>query len=84
MRFHGTTFFCGKGEGPIVHINYNKKDHKLGYKWPFTVVINTFEESYQNPSLIIHLDSEQDLIQFKNSVISAYENYLLNRDSHVS
>jgi hypothetical protein len=71
MRAYDTSYFCEKGHPPLVSI-----DSLYGYERPeITVYINETGNSYEKPSVTLHIKGEQDLINFKNSVIEAYEAY---------
>ena len=74
MKFYQTSFFCDKGEGFAVNIK------KSGQYYPFTVTINSTGFKHSNPALHFHLESEVDLINFKNSVIEQYETYLRSKE----
>lgn len=77
MEYYSGTFFCKPKKGPVVHIveSINRKD-----KWPITIVLNTSVEfAYTSPAVRFHIASKQDLINFKNSVIEAYETFVRRR-----
>ena len=71
MKFYDISFFCDDkiDAGPKVRINTYQD------LWPITLTINTQGTQYDTPRVYFHM-SERQLIQFKNSVISAYESYL--------
>lgn len=69
MRFYDITFFAGDGDeislsdGPKCHVDIaNRKE------WEATLRINSFNEGYYNPNIVIHM-SKECLIQFKNSIL---------------
>jgi hypothetical protein len=71
MRAYDTSYFCSKGNPPLAHIS-----SLYGYKKPQIVVyINPDGDQTGKPSVTLHIDGEQDLINFKNSVLEAYEAY---------
>ena len=76
MKFYETTFFCDDSiiYGPKVKINAYQD------LWPITLTINTQGTSHDTPRISFHMN-ERQLIQFKNSVISAYESYLMLKGS---
>ena len=71
MRFYDVTFFCDKGNPPLVSLNSDNED----FDWPVTVRINQTGEFFKKPSITFYVHSEVDLIKFKNSVISAFQDY---------
>ena len=74
MKFYDTTFFFDSdvGYGPKVKID------TYADLWPITLTINTHGTNHDTPRITLHM-SELQLIQFKNSVISAYEKYLMEK-----
>jgi hypothetical protein len=71
MRAYDTSYFCDKGKGPLVDLSplydYDREE---------IVIHINHEGSYTaKPSITLHLCDEQDLINFKNSVLEAYESY---------
>jgi len=67
MRFNGTVFFHEYKEGPKVSIKTEKTLH-----YPATIRITKSGEFFDQPSITFHLSSISDLIEFKNSVIGAF------------
>ena len=71
MRAYDTSFFCDKGRGPLVHVyplyDYDRKE--------IVIHINHEGSLIAKPNITLHLCDEQDLINFKNSVLEAYESY---------
>ena len=74
MKFYDISFFCDDkiDAGPKVRINTYQD------LWPITLTINTHGTNHDTPRITLHM-SELQLIQFKNSVISAYEKYLMEK-----
>ena len=71
MEFNSTNFFCGRVEGPILHLGED-----LNGSWPIVVRINKDPKNgYTSPSVTLFMREEQ-FITFKNSVISEYESLL--------
>ena len=78
MKYYSSSFICDEGEGPKVHISVDTDSC-----WPITIKLNTSEDtSYSSPSVIFYLKTEQDLITFKNSIISAYDNLINKRGDY--
>ena len=72
MKSYDVSYFCEKDAGPIVHIHVDKKNFSNN-KWPFTLVINSHTSPITNPRIIFYIDSIEDLIAFKTSVIFQIE-----------
>jgi len=71
MRAYDTSYFCRMGHGPKVVI-----EPLYDYSRPeITIIINETGISFEKPGVTLHIKGEQDLINFKNSVIEAYEAY---------
>ena len=75
MRYHSSTFFSEKREGPKVSIRVDD-----GY-YPVTISINKAGSPFSDPSVKFFLNSIQDLINFKNSVIQEYDKYLRSKEA---
>lgn len=77
MRFYDISFFCDDEIKPQVHMR------SLGFikgGTDMTVVVNIVmqaqeQDPYGRPSVSLFFHGEQDLINFKNSVLEAYEAY---------
>lgn len=67
MDFNDITFFCPRKEAPVCVIDYNKKDGN----WPISLHIGKVG-NIPAVALFMH---EQELINFKNSLISEFEKY---------
>ena len=67
MEYHQTDFFCDKGDGPTVSFS---KSNDLSLGWPYTIRLD---------GINIHIESEIDLIRFKNSVLDAYRQHCRER-----
>ena len=74
MRYHSSTFFSEKGEGPKVSIRIDDS------YYPITISISESGLPFKDPSVKFFLRSIQDLINFKNSVIQEYDKYLRNKE----
>jgi len=70
MRYYETTFFADEGEPVNAHIRIISDD-----KWPITLSINGKKGLYENPRVMFHM-TERGLINFKNSVLASYKQYL--------
>lgn len=75
MRHYDVSFFCDGGEGPNCHI------HRIGERGALNtsliLSINGSDESWSHkPSITIHIDGEQELISFKNSVLWAFDRFM--------
>lgn len=76
MRISTITFFCNRrnDKGPKAHFDYSQG---TGY----TLKISPYQDTpYADPYITFFLDSESDIIAFKNSVIQAYEKYLRKKE----
>ena len=74
MRYHSSTFFSEKGEGPKVSIRIDDS------YYPVTISISESGLPFKDPSVKFFLRSIQDLINFKNSVIQEYDKYLRSKE----
>ena len=70
MNINEITIFCGKGRKSD-KLRLQSIDKQIN--GPIVCKINLGNNQYENIKLF--LDSETDLINFKNSVISAVDNY---------
>jgi len=68
MRSYDVSYFCEKDAGPIAHIHVDSNRFS-GSKWPYTLVLNSQPSSIQTPRVIIYIDSLEDLLKFRNSVV---------------
>ena len=78
MEFHGMSFFVNEEDlqyGPKVSIKAVDKDDPD--PWPISLYIKPNQPIRDGIS--IHLNNELQLIQFKNSVLEAYNNYRKGR-----
>lgn len=72
MRFYDVSFFMDKDDKVDVCCHIQKSTFD---KSPLVIFNSDPEHRYGKPSVTIFLDDEQQLINFKNSVIAAYESY---------
>jgi len=72
MEFFSSTFFCSKGDPPKASLGIVKGKEKDD-PWPIYLIFSGTE--LQQGNVTIHLHNESDFIQFKNSVIEAYDKY---------
>lgn len=79
MEFHDVTFFLprrkDKEKKLRVHIIEDPKS-----KYKYTIRINRKDESYQSPNITLFLEDDLDLISFKNSILSSFENLMRKRN----
>ena len=80
MKSYDVSYFCEKDAGPIAHVNVDSNKFS-GSKWPYTLVLNSSESSIPAPRIIIYIDSLEDLIAFKTSVIFQVEKIQFESDS---
>jgi hypothetical protein len=78
MEFFSQTFFVRKGKAPRVRARENLDDKA----YPISMTINCSENSWDNPQITFHFESEADYITFKNSAISAHEAILRSRNKN--
>lgn len=73
MRPYSSTYFCDSDDSKIYcHIGNSSTDNDDPY--PITLYINSdISNTYSHPDIVFHLASKADLINFKNSVIQAFE-----------
>ena len=74
MKFYGASFFCEKGEGPVVEAKYDGLDDT----YPITIKVKSYKTRLQ-PDVTFFLKNEEDYIAFKNSVIHAHSEYMKKR-----
>lgn len=72
MRPYSFTYFCDSDDSKIYcHIRKSSEDND---PYPITLCINSdISNTYSHPDIVFHLASKADLINFKNSVIQAFE-----------
>ena len=74
MRYYDVSFFCDDGKNPNLHI------HRLGRKsdpdTSFVLSINDSDSWAAKPAVTIHIHDEQALVNFKNSVLWAFEEFM--------
>jgi len=75
MRFYSTTFFCDKGR----HAKFSMSALD---NITYVLLINESGAHYDNPKVTIFFDNEQDLVNCKNSLISAYESFERKEKGH--
>jgi len=68
MRFYDATFFIHKGTGILATMDTKKDEY-----FPITLRINKTGEFHSTPSLTFYFDSFRQLINFKNSLTSAFD-----------
>jgi predicted RND superfamily exporter protein len=68
MKSYDVSYFCEKDNGPVSHIHVDQNKFE-GSKWPYTLVLNSSESSIHSPRVIIYIDSLEDLLKFRNSVV---------------
>ena len=74
MKYYSASFFIEYREKLLCH-NLSTKD-SFHRPYPVTLGINNSQRQYNKPSVIFHFSSEIQFIEFKNSVLAAYEKYL--------
>jgi hypothetical protein len=68
MKHYDTTFFCAKDEGPRAHVKLTK-----GSPWATLLINTSVSDSYLTPRITLFIFSFEDLIRFKESLVSAIE-----------
>ena len=69
MRFHDIAFFCDKTKVPEVVVKTLDINESVLFR------INGDITCHAQPSVLLFFNNDQDLINFKNNVLWAYEAY---------
>lgn len=76
MKLHDVSFFCDHEEGPKAVIDLQS----INDSWPITLRINQDGKYLGSPRIIIHLASEQNLLDFIASLQSQFDKYLEGKE----
>jgi len=68
MRFYEVSFFCDAGSPPKASISLDPSGG-----WPITVRITSSGKHYEHPCITLYIQSEKDLVEFRDSLVQAYE-----------
>lgn len=77
MRYQETSFFLTDREYKPTSIHFH-----IG-RDPLLIRVNASDHIYDRPAITIYLENEHQLIEFKNGVLWAYENYIKEKKQNV-
>ena len=79
MRFYKIEFFVEEKSPAYFHADFDPQLYGHISPWPITALINVdSSDGYSSQNITLYF-SEQQFINFKNSVLQSYEKYLRQR-----